>query len=150
MSIELHGKVAAFVDEVVTAMGLPLRAAVDQTDDGVRINLEGEQGDRLLRRKGEALEALQYIINAVFRDELDSGQRIVVDCMGFRRARDGELRQMAKFLIDKAKSSGTPQELGPLNSYARRLVHMEVAEDGGVTSESLGEGSMKRVVISPK
>jgi spoIIIJ-associated protein len=57
---------------------------------------------------------------------------------------------MAKFLIDKAKSSGMPQELGPLNSYARRVVHMEVAKDPDVSSESQGDGQMKLVIIAPR
>ncbi len=57
---------------------------------------------------------------------------------------------MARYMIDKAKSSGLAQEIGPLNPYARRLVHLTVAEDPQVTSESIGDAFLKTVIISVK
>jgi spoIIIJ-associated protein len=74
----------------------------------------------------------------------------VIDALGFRRDKDAELRQMAQFLIDKVKVSGVPQEIGPLNPYARRIVHLAVSDDDTVTSESIGDAFLKTVVISPK
>jgi spoIIIJ-associated protein len=145
----LSTRIETFVHDVLDALGLDLDVSLEQLEDGVRVNIEGEQANVLLKRKGEPLDALQQIASMVFRREFGEGRRLVVDCLGFRRAKDAELRQMAKFLIEKVKTSGIPQELGPLNSYARRLVHLEVADAGGVTSESLGDGALKRVVISP-
>jgi len=57
---------------------------------------------------------------------------------------------MAQFLMDKVKTSGAPQEIGPLNPYARRIVHLTVSEDDALTSESFGDAFMKSVVISVK
>ena len=57
---------------------------------------------------------------------------------------------MAKFLIDKARTSGTPQEIGPLNPYARRIVHLTVAEDATASSESVGDAFLKTVIITAK
>jgi spoIIIJ-associated protein len=68
--------------------------------------------------------------------------------MDYRKAKDAELRQMARFMMDKAKSSGVPQEMGPLNPYARRLVHLTVAEDPRMASESIGDALLKTVIIS--
>ena len=76
----------------------------------------------------EALDALQQIVNTAFRRELEDDRSFVVDCMDYRKAKDAELRQMARFMMEKAKTAG-PQEMGPLNPYARRLVHLTVAED---------------------
>ena len=70
--------------------------------------------------------------------------------MGFRRDKDNELKQMAKFLAEKAKSSGVEQSIGPLNAYERRLVHLAVAEIPDVSSESIGDAAVKTVTISPK
>ena len=67
--------------------------------------------------------------------------------MDYRKAKDAELRQMARFMMEKAKSSG-PQEMGPLNPYARRLVHLTVAEDPQMASESIGDAFLKTVIIS--
>ena len=70
--------------------------------------------------------------------------------MDFRRGKDNELRQMAKFLAEKAKTSGVEQSIGPLNAYERRLVHLAVAEVPGVTSESIGDAAVKTVTITRK
>ena len=102
----------------------------------------------LLRRKAEALDALQHIVNTAFRRELKDDRTFVVDCLGYRRAKDAKLRQMARFMMERAKSSGTPQEMGPLNPYARRLVHLTVAEDPQMSSESIGDAFLKTVIIS--
>ena len=70
--------------------------------------------------------------------------------MDYRKGKDAELREMAKFLIEKVKTSGMPQEMGPLNPYARRIVHLAVAEDPEMTSESIGDAFLKTVIISSK
>ena len=142
--------IAAFVENVVASMGLSLTAAVEQTDEGTRINLEGEDGGVLIRRGGEGLQALQHVVATTFRKQLGDDNRIVIDCNGFRRDKDAELRQMALFIADKARSSGMPQEMGPLNPYERRIVHLAIAEHADVTSESVGDAFMKTVIISPK
>jgi spoIIIJ-associated protein len=72
----------------------------------------------------------------------------VLDCLDYRKGKDAELKQMARFIMEKAKTTGAPQEIGPLNPYARRLVHMTVAEDAHLTSESIGDAFMKTVIIS--
>ena len=123
---------------------------VQDSPDGIRIDLSGDGGEVLLRRKAEALEALQQIVNTGFRRDLKDDRSFVVDCMGYRRAKDTELREMARFIMQKAKTSGMPQEMGPLNPYARRLVHLTVAEDPEVSSESIGDAFLKTVIISTK
>ncbi len=140
-------QVADFVVKVARDLGLALEAHVETTADGTRINLEGEGAEALLARRGEGLQALQHIVDSAFRKELGD-ERLLVDCMGFRRGKDNELRQMAKFLAEKAKSSGVEQNIGPLNAYERRLVHLAVAEIPGVTSESIGDAAVKTVTIS--
>jgi spoIIIJ-associated protein len=71
-----------------------------------------------------------------------------VDALGFRKGKDDELRETARALIETARSSGVPQEMGPLNPYARRLVHLVVADVPGMSSESIGDAFLKTVVIS--
>jgi spoIIIJ-associated protein len=140
-------QVTDFVTQVVKQMGLALEAKVETTQDGTRINLEGEGGEALLARRGEGLQALQHIVDSAFRKQLGD-QRLLIDCMNFRRGKDNELKQMAKFLAEKAKTSGVEQSIGPLNAYERRLVHLAVAEIPGATSESIGDAAVKTVTIS--
>ena len=131
-------------------MGLDLEASAEEMPDGVRINLDGEDGSALTRRSGEALAALQHIVSAIYRHDTAEGRRLVVDCMGYRKGKDAELKQMAIFLGEKAKSTGLAQEIGPLNPYERRIVHLAVAELESVTSESIGDAFEKTVIISVK
>ena len=142
-------KAATLVKNVLAAMGLSLEVAVVDTPDAIRVEITGAGGEALLKRKGEALDALQQIVNTGFRRELDDDRSFVVDCMGYRKGKDDELRQMTRYTMEKAKTSG-PQEMGPLNPYARRIVHLTVAEDPSMTSESIGDAHLKTVIISTK
>jgi spoIIIJ-associated protein len=149
-SVDLHERVTGFVREVVDAMGLDVQVSVEDLPDHVRVRIDGEGGEPLVRRKAEALDALQHLVNAVFRHDLPEDRRLVVDCLDFRIAKDRELRQMTRFLVDRARSTGQPQEIGPLNSYARRIVHLAVSEFGDMASESQGDGAVKTVIISKR
>jgi spoIIIJ-associated protein len=147
---DLDSKVVEFVQQVTGAMGLELDVTIEETPDNLRVNLDGEGADSLLRRKGEALDALQVIVNTVFRRDARGDRHYVVDAAGFRKGKDAELRQMAQFLMEKARTTGVVQEIGPLNPYARRIVHLTVAEDEALESESIGDAFLKSVVISRK
>jgi spoIIIJ-associated protein len=145
--MDLHTRVRDFATKTVAAMGLPLEVTVVDAGDNIRVELTGEGGETLLRRKAEALDALQQIVNTAFRRELKDDRSFVVDCMDYRKTKDAELRQMARFMMEKAKTTG-PQEMGPLNPYARRIVHLTVAEDPQMSSESIGDAFLETVIIS--
>jgi spoIIIJ-associated protein len=148
MSTELDAHVIDFIRQVLGAMQLDLPVDVEETPDHVRLNLTGDGAEVLLRRKGETLDALQVIVNTAFRRDARGDRHYVVDALGYRRGKDAELRQMAQFLISKARTTGVPQEIGPLNPYARRIVHLAVSEDPGASSESVGDAFLKTVIIS--
>ena len=148
--MSLTTEIAEFVQQVVAAMGLALTPKIEETAEGTRINLEGEDGGVLVRRSGEGLQALQHVVATAFRRQLGDDNRIVIDCNGFRKDKDAELRQMAHFMAEKARASSVPQEMGPLNPYERRIVHLAIAEDPTVTSESIGDAFMKTVIIATK
>jgi spoIIIJ-associated protein len=144
----LQQQIVGFVSAVTTAMGVSPEIEATETADGLRIDVNGEGAEALLFHRGEALRALQTIVNTAFRRQLGDDRKVLVDCQGFRRDKDAELKQMARFLAEKVKASGVSQEMGPLNSYERRIVHMAVAELEGVSSESIGDAAVKMVIIS--
>ena len=147
MTADLDTRMVVFIEAVTTAMGLSLRVKCTPIEDGTRITLDGDEGELLLRRKGAGLDALQHIVNAVFRREHTKGP-IGVDCLDYRKGKDNELRQTALLLAGRAKTTGESQEIGPLNPYARRIVHLAVAENPTVSSESVGDAFLKTVLIS--
>jgi spoIIIJ-associated protein len=148
MSLTTH--ITGFLHDVIAAMGASLAIQVEETPEGTRINLEGEDGGVLVRNGGEGLQALQHLVATAFRRQLGEDNRIVIDCNNFRREKDAELKQMAHFIAGKARTTGVPQEMGPLNPYERRIVHLAIAEDPTVSSESIGDAFMKTVIISSK
>ena len=148
MTDDLTARVQAFIEAVLAAMQLPLQSVVQDEPDCLRIRLDGDGGEVLLEKRGAALEALQHVLNAIFRHELAERRRVVVDYREFRGGKDEELRQTARLLAERAKETGEPQELGPLNAYARRIVHLTVAEAPGATSESIGDALLKTVIIT--
>ena len=148
--MELHERVRQFTVDTLAALGLSLDVAIADTPDGIRVEISGEGGETLLRRRAEALDALQVIVNTAFRRELNDDRSFVVDCLDYRKGKDAELRQMTRFMMEKVKTNRASQEMGPLNPYARRIVHLTVAEDPALASESIGDAFLKTVIISLK
>lgn len=140
--------IIAFLERFVVALGINSTIAVEETADGPRLNLSGDEAELLVRHRGEPLKALQHVVDMSFGRSLPDEKRVFVDALEYRKGKDIELRRMAKFLAEKAKQSGLDQQLGPLNPYERRIVHLAVAEVPDVTTESVGDAFSKTVLIS--
>ena len=137
-----------FLNRFTAALGITATVEVDDTADGPRLNLAGDEAEILVRHRGEPLKALQHVVDNAFGRTLADDRRVFVDALEYRKGKDLELRGMAKLLAEKAKESGIDQQLGPLNPYERRIVHLAVAEIAGVTTESVGDAFSKTVLIS--
>ena len=140
--------IVEFLDRVIRAFGINASVIVEETADGPRLNLAGDEAELLVRHRGEPLKALQHIVDMSFGRSLPGEQRVFVDALEYRKGKDVELRKMALLLAQKAKDTGLDQQLGPLNPYERRIVHMAVAEIPGATTESVGDAFSKTVLIS--
>jgi len=148
MTNEITRPITEFLERVITALGINASFSTEETSDGPRLNVTGDEAELLVRHRGEPLKALQHVVDMSFGRTLPDEKRVFVDALEYRKGKDIELRQMAKFLAEKARQSGLDQQLGPLNPYERRIVHMAVAEVPGVTTESVGDAFSKTVLIS--
>jgi len=137
-----------FINKFTAALGITAKVGVEQTANGPRLNIAGEEAEILVRHRGEPLKALQHVVDMAYGRSLPDDQRVFVDALDYRKGKDVELTQMAKLLAEKVKQNGIDQQLGPLNPYERRLVHIAVAEVPGVTTESIGDAFSKTVHIS--
>jgi spoIIIJ-associated protein len=142
--------IVEFLDRFIAALGIQAQVIVEESADGPRLNLNGEEAELLVRHRGEPLRALQHVVDMSFARTLPDEQRVFVDALEYRKGKDVELRKMAVFLAQKAKDTGADQQLGPLNPYERRIVHMAVAEVPGATTESVGDAFSKTVLISTR
>lgn len=140
--------IVEFLKTVTGALGIDTPVDVEETPEGPRINLSGEQAELLVRHRGEPLKALQHVVDMTYGRRVDPDRRVFIDALGYRKGKDVELRQMAKLLAEKATQTGVDQQLGPLNPYERRIVHMAVAEVPGASTESVGDAFAKVVYIS--
>jgi spoIIIJ-associated protein len=148
-SRELEQSLQEFVTKMVGHLQWSLSVEVSAPDpDTLVVDLSGEDRDLLLMDRAEILEVFQYLLNRIFGREADE-RRIVVDCDGYRARKEKELIEIAQRVSERVRRTGTAEELGLMNPYERRIVHLAVAETEGVTTESEGEGVMKRVVIFP-
>ena len=142
--------VVEFLNKFTAAFGITTPVDVEETADGPRLNLSGEEAEILVRHRGEPIKALQQVVDMAFGRLYDDDRRVFVDALAYRKGKDIELRQMAKLLAAKAKETGLDQQIGPLNPYERRIVHLAVAEIPGAASESVGDAFSKTVVITAK
>lgn len=131
------------------AMNLSLVPTLSEDEDSIRVELDGADSFLMLERRGSVLDALQLLVGKVAESRLGLKKRLVVDCQGFRQGREQELVQNALRVAEKVRALGQPMELAPMNSYERRLIHLALAEEQGVTSRSDGDGFTKRIIISP-
>ncbi len=124
--------------------------SVDVVDRGDEILAEISGGDagRLIGKGGRTLAALEFLSNAVVNKGDADPIRVVIDVGGYKRRRDERLRQTALRAAARVRKSGEPVELEPMSAAERRIVHMAIAEEHDVASESTGEGRARRVVVS--
>ena len=142
------GEVERLTDRILGGLGLDVRAKATDTETAVLVDLTGSDRDYLLSRKGEGLGALQYLLNRIIYKGR-KGKKIQVDCGGFRKLQEDEIVEIALRSAEKAKARGEECLLNPMNPYERRLVHIALAEIGGVETKSVGDGFLKRIAIVP-
>jgi spoIIIJ-associated protein len=139
-----------FLNAVFDSAGFNLRAGIDAKESGCFLNIEGADSTLLLSEGGELLEALQHILNQAFGRELPKDERIVCDVENFRATREAELRAMARHAAQRVRSTGVPFTFGPMNANERRVIHLALATEEDLHTESVGEGTARRLKVSNK
>lgn len=134
---------------ILTRMTFECRVTAMETDDTIMLGITGDESGLLIGRRGQNLDALQYIINkAVNRSETDR-KMIVVDSEDYRRRREESLLDMAQRIRDKVKKTQKPLSLGHMNAHDRRIIHLALQEDEGLITKSRGEGEYRKIIVLP-
>lgn len=134
------------LQELVRRMGIEAR--VETAADG-RLMISGDTSGILIGRRGQTLDALEYLINRIASRDEEKPGRIVVDTENYRERRRQSLEAMAKRLADRARRRGRPVTLSPMSPRDRRVVHLALQGDASLTTRSTGEGFFRRLVIVP-
>jgi spoIIIJ-associated protein len=135
--------VTGFLDRLLPHFPLELGYQVKKKNETIYLIFDGEDKAMLLRKEGALLLALQHILNKI------SPHKVQVDCDFYRRRKEKKLRDFAQQVAQQVSETGKEEVLDLMNPYERRIVHIEVNQFPGITSESLGDGFLKRVKIFP-
>lgn len=133
------------VDQITTDAVVSIKNG----DDRLLFNINGGNTGVLIGKRGQTLEAIQYLIEKIVNRHSDERIRIQVDVEGYLENRKASLKSLAKRLAEKAKSTGKPSTVGQMNAHDRRIVHIALKNDSGVRTQSVGDGFYRKLVIFP-
>ncbi len=139
-----------FLKDVIAAMNLTnITVEVEKNEDNAVFNIEGDDVGYIIGRRGETLDALQYLTSLVANHVDNSYFKITVNTGNYREKREKTLEILGRKLAFKAIKTGKKSSLEPMNPYERRIIHTSVQNVRGAISWSEGEGSSRHVVIGP-
>ena len=143
-------KAGAFLQSVFDGAGLKLQVSAKENPGECVLDMDGPDAELLQAEGGELLEALQHLANQVFGRSLPEGQRLFCDVHSFRATREAELRAMAQHAAQRVRSTGSEFLFAPMNANERRIIHMALAESDDLSTESIGEGSERKLRVRMK
>jgi len=139
-----------FLQEVLRAMQIAAEVKVNKENEGFYISFYGKDLGILIGRRGETLDALQYLVNLAVNRRLEEKVKIFLDVEEYRRRREETLIKLAQRLSDKVKRTKKHIVLEPMNSLERRVIHTALQNDPAVYTFSQGNEPYRKVVISPR
>ena len=114
------------------------------------LNIEGEDLGILIGRRGQTLACLQYIVRLILSQQIPTQSPIIIDVEGYKRRRYESLRSLARRIAEEVKTRKRSFTLEPMPAFERRIIHLTLAKNPDVTTESTGVGEGRKVVIKPK
>ena len=140
---------AEMVSEIVTRMGLKIGIEIREDGEEVVLDLSGEDAGRAIGKKGQTLDALQFVINKIVNRFPEGRRHILLDSGDYRQRREDGLASMARREAKRAVAQGRIITLEPMSPRDRRVIHLSLAKFPGVSTRSDGQGSERRVRIIP-
>ncbi len=138
------------VTATIESQVLPVVAEEKEAAPAVALNIKGDDLGILIGRRGQTLAALQYIVRLLVGRQVKTWVPIVIDVEGYKQRRYQALESFARQMAERVKTKGAPFTLEPMPAYERRIVHLALANHPDVTTESIGQGETRKVVIRPK
>ena len=118
--------------------------------ESIQLNISGGNSAILIGKRGQTLEAIQYIVDKIVNRQNEQRLRVQIDVENYMKNRRANLRDLAERLAEKSKRTGKPVTLGQMNAHDRRIVHIALKDDRGVRTQSRGDGFYRKLIIFPK
>ncbi len=147
------------LEKLLSLMGLPAsvtlstQSAIGQEDEAsssITLDVQGKDLGILIGRRGQTLAALQYIVRLITGQQTQTRLPVIVDIEGYKRRRWEALQTLAMRIAEQVKARQVSFTLEPMPAFERRIIHLALADNPDVTTESTGEGEARKVVIQPK
>ena len=137
-----------YITSILRAMDVDAEFTVYQNETGAVINIESNNNGTIIGRRGETLDAIQYLCSIIANKGDKDYYRITIDCLGYRSKRKETLEQLAAKVAKSVLRTGRSQPLEPMNPYERRVIHSAISNIEGVSSRSVGEEPYRKIIIS--
>jgi len=134
----------------VTSQAEPVVDGEEGTTSSITFDIEGDDLGILIGRRGQTLSSLQYMVRLIVAHQTKVRSLIMIDVEGYKQRRYKALEALAGRLAEQVKVKGVPFTLEPMAAYERRIIHLTLADDPDVTTQSTGEGEARKVVILPE
>jgi spoIIIJ-associated protein len=145
----LASKARDILDGILQRMSSECKVTFNETPEKIILNIEGDNGGLLIGKRGQNLDALQYILNKAI-NKFDSGHKmILIDSGEYRKRREEFLLGLAEKIRKRVKKTMKPVSLAHMNAHDRRLIHLVLQEDESLITKSRGEGKFRKIVILP-
>jgi spoIIIJ-associated protein len=138
------------MSELLEHMGIRANVEASLSEENLSLVITGDKEGVLIGKHGRTLESLQFLFNRMMNKKFKEGVRVYIDVNGYKAKRSDSLKKMAGRLGERVKKERKPLTVGPFNPHDRRIIHLTIKEDPELEAESLGEGEMKRIRITPK
>ena len=137
-----------YITSILRAIGIEAKFTVYQNETGAVINVDSDNNGTIIGRRGETLDAIQYLCSIIANKGDKDYFRITIDCLGYRKKRKETLEQLAAKVAKSVLRTGRSQPLEPMNPYERRVIHSAISSIEGVSSRSVGEEPYRKIIIS--
>jgi spoIIIJ-associated protein len=137
------------LEGILLRMNLDCLITVEETADTILLNIKGDGSGLLIGKRGQNLDAIQYIVNKSVSKNTNNRKMIVLDTESYRKKREDSLIALAAKLAEKVKKSKKALTVGHMNAHDRRVIHLALQNDESLTTKSRGEGEFRKIVIIP-
>ncbi len=141
------------VNELLNLMAVSAEGEVvyNKEEDAYEVNIDAkDQTGLLIGKKGETLSSLQTVLSLIFKQKIGEWKRVIVNVGDWREKEEEYLKNLAQSTAERAKETGEPQSLYNLKPWQRRVIHMYLAEESGIITESEGEGEERYLIVKTK
>lgn len=146
--VSIEDKAVTFLNDMLKGMKIDAKLDVTKSENELKIDMDGENMGIVIGRRGQTLDALQYLVSLVLNKGSEDYTRVILDTENYREKREKSLINLANKLAYKAKKYRKNITLEPMNPYERRVIHASLQDNQHVSTKSEGEEPYRKVVIT--